>query len=235
MYKLIETIAVYHGKPIFINAHLDRLERAMTVLQIKNYHYDRKKILTDICSLASEKHQIAIKAEIDSDTIRFSERKIPYTSEMYLRGFDITFGDLIRDETSKLTYCKTSQRVLLNAEHKKAQERGFQEVIFQNSQGNITEGSLSNLFYVTKGKIYTPNVSSGLLDGTLRRFLLSSFPEIKEIVTTKEDLFRAEELFLTNSLLGIMPVRSLQEKRYLTGGKGTMLSEFYKNLLETLA
>lgn len=231
---IFETIAVYHGKPIFLNSHLDRLEKGLTALAIENNCCHRNELEKEILSLAVGKHRVALKIEIDRNEICFTEREIPYTPTIYSRGFDLMFSDVIRDETMITTYYKTSNRTLLDAERKKAVKRGFQEVIFMNSRGNVVEGSVSNLFYVSDGTIYTPGVSSGLLDGVLRRFLLSVFPEIRESVVTKEDLLLADEIFLTNSLMGIMPVRSLQGKRFLTGGKGTRLSAFYMSLLDTL-
>lgn len=231
---IFETIAVYHGKPIFINSHLDRLEKGLTALAIENNGYRRNELQKEILSLAAGKHRVALKIEINRNEIRFAEREIPYTSTMYSRGFDLMFSDVIRDETMTTTYYKISNRGLLDTEREKAVKRGFGEVIFMNSRGNITEGSVSNLFYVSGGTIYTPAVSSGLLDGVLRRFLLSIFPEIRESVVTKKDLLFADEIFLTNSLMGIMPIRSLQGKRFLTGGKGTRLSAFYMSILDTL-
>ena len=90
-------------------------------------------------------------------------------------------------------------------------KNGYDEVIFLNEKGFVTEGSISNIFIVKDKKIHTAKVESGLLPGVVRKFVIDKFEVIeKEIVI--EDLFNADELFITNSLLGIMGIRKLENK-----------------------
>lgn len=231
---IFETIAVHHGHPIFPQSHLDRLEYAMAERNI-SADYNRNEVLHEIRCRAKGKDQIAVKVVLDGDGVNFYERPNPYGTMNYNKGFTLCISDHAVDETNPLLYCKSSPRNFFDTEKQNAAEKGFDEVIFTNQKGHITEGAVSNIFCIKKGKILTPAVTSGLLDGILRRFLISIHNgSIEETTLTKEDLFEAEEIFLTNSLMGIMPVCSLDGKRYLTGGKGTKLSNYYQYLLQTL-
>ena len=231
---IFETIAVHHGHPVFIHSHLDRLEYAIEENGLA-VPFDRDDLFCEITSRAKGKDNIALKVVLEESGVKFFERENPYRNSNYHRGLDICLSSIAMNETEPYRYYKSTQRERLDAEKKKTEALGFGEVIFANTKGQITEGAVSNLFCVKRGEILTPTVSSGLLDGILRRFLISIHGgEIKETFLTKEDLLEAEELFLTNSLMGIMPVRSLDGKHYLTGGKGSKLAEYYKALLQTL-
>ena len=231
---IFETIAVHHGHPVFIHSHLDRLEYAIEENGLA-VPFDRDDLFCEIISRAKGKDGIALKVVLEESGVKFFERENPYRNSNYHRGLDICLSSVIIDETEPRRYYKSTERSLFDAEKQNAADLGFGEVIFANTKRHITEGAVSNIFCVKKGEIFTPSVSSGLLDGILRRFLIAIHGgEIKETILTKEDLLEAEELFLTNSLMGIMPVRSLDGKRYLTGGTGSKLSEYYQTLLKTL-
>ena len=76
-----------------------------------------------------------------------------------------------------------------------------------NTQKQICEGATTNIFFVREGRIFTPRTDCGLLNGVLRRYLLERYP-IRETTIYPEQVLGFDELFLTNSLLGIMPVAS---------------------------
>ncbi|MFH1245591.1 MAG: aminotransferase class IV, partial [Candidatus Omnitrophota bacterium] len=104
-------------------------------------------------------------------------------------------------------YHKTTNRKLYDAEYRRARSRGFYDVIFSNEKGEITEGAISNIVIKSKGVFYTPPVECGLLDGVYRRYLLRSGKySIKEKALFKKDIVNAEEIYLTNSVRGMVRV-----------------------------
>ena len=90
-------------------------------------------------------------------------------------------------------------------EKRAATAAGIQERVFLNTKGQICEGAVSNIFFVRKNKIYTPQMNCGLLPGILREYVLENF-EVNETVIYPEELMYYDECFVTNSL---MPVRQL--------------------------
>ena len=83
-------------------------------------------------------------------------------------------------------------------------------MLFLNDRGELTEGSRTNLFVERGGRLLTPPVSCGLLNGTLRQELLDTRPgEVVEAVLRPEDLASAERIYLGNSVRGLVAARPL--------------------------
>ncbi|MGD0648545.1 MAG: aminotransferase class IV, partial [Acidobacteriaceae bacterium] len=104
---------------------------------------------------------------------------------------------------------KTTNRHLYNDELTRARSEGFDEVIFLNERGELTEGAISNLFVerlgdpAGAGELLTPPVASGVLPGVMRRHLLETFPHAEERVLTLADLEPPNTLWLCNSVRGL--------------------------------
>lgn len=105
-------------------------------------------------------------------------------------------------------YHKTTRREVYDRELKEARKDGFFEVLFTNEKGELTEGAFTNIFVQRGGRLVTPPVSCGLLDGVLRRHLLREKEgTVVEEVLAPEDLEGAERLFAGNSVRGLVEVR----------------------------
>ncbi len=99
---------------------------------------------------------------------------------------------------------KTTNRAWRDRELRKAVEEGFDEVVFLNERGEITEGAISNLFLDVGGSLLTPPASCGLLEGVFRRTILSDRAwRAAERILYPEDLEKAAGVMLTNSVRGI--------------------------------
>ncbi len=105
---------------------------------------------------------------------------------------------------------KTTRRALYDAEFKTWSARtGCVDVIFVNERAEVTEGSRTNLFIQRGAAILTPPLECGLLDGTLRKWMLDSqVIPTRECVLTMADLASADRIFLGNSVRGLVEVRS---------------------------
>jgi para-aminobenzoate synthetase/4-amino-4-deoxychorismate lyase len=104
-------------------------------------------------------------------------------------------------------YHKTTNRTFYDQTYARAHvESGVQEVLFQNEEGILTEGSRSNFFIEKDGILYTSPIECGLLDGTLRRELLENKERaVIERPLTLDDLRQADQLYFGNSVRGLMP------------------------------
>lgn len=93
-----------------------------------------------------------------------------------------------------------------------AMNKGFDEAILLNTASNVADGSISNVFMVRAQQIFTPPVSDGALPGVVRSILLEEFSgnfSITEKSLNPDELKQADEIFLTNALMGIKPVHRL--------------------------
>jgi branched-chain amino acid aminotransferase len=91
-----------------------------------------------------------------------------------------------------------------------AQQEGFDEVVLLNERGEVAECTAANIFAVKNGKVYTPPLNSGCLEGVTRGILFEIAPEAGVAVVQQalrpEDLYSAEEVFISSTnrnLLGV--------------------------------
>ncbi|MEK4523458.1 aminodeoxychorismate lyase [Psychrobacillus sp. FSL W7-1457] len=103
-----------------------------------------------------------------------------------------------------------------------------QEGIFINTSGFVAEGITSNVFWVKGGKVYTPSVETGILNGTTRKWILKNCTsDIEEGFYTKTHLESAEEVFITNAVQELVPIKSIDGKQFL-GNLGPVYKELHK-------
>lgn len=98
-----------------------------------------------------------------------------------------------------------------------AMQHGYDEAILLNTASNIADGAITNIFMVKNGQIYTPLIADGALPGVLRTILLKElnvqFPIIEKSISPNE-LLSADEVFLTNALMGVQPVSQINSTKY---------------------
>ena len=96
---------------------------------------------------------------------------------------------------------------------KNQQKNGFNEAIFINEKGYICEGCTSNIFMIKDKIIYTPDIRNGLLPGIIRKWIIDNFEVIEKNIT-KEELLNSDELFFTNSLVGVIKCAKIGNKNF---------------------
>lgn len=98
-----------------------------------------------------------------------------------------------------------------------AMNQGYDEAILLNTASNVADGAITNIFMVNNDRIYTPPIADGALPGVIRSILLeelnAEFPVIKKSISTDE-LLSADEVFLTNALMGIQSVSQINNTKY---------------------
>jgi branched-chain amino acid aminotransferase len=99
-----------------------------------------------------------------------------------------------------------------------AKEKKWNDALVLNSQGNIIESSISNIFWIKDKTVYTPPISEGCIAGIRRANWISTLKEkgipIIEMPLSKEMLLEADEVFLTNSIRKIRWVYAIENKIY---------------------
>lgn len=99
-----------------------------------------------------------------------------------------------------------------------AREMDVDECLILNSNNRICESAIANIFLVKEACIYTPPLSEGCVAGVVRRWLLENLPsagfQLEEKEITEEDIMKADEIFLTNSIKPVRWVKALGKKEY---------------------
>jgi 4-amino-4-deoxychorismate lyase len=116
------------------------------------------------------------------------------------------------------------------------EDPAIQEGIMLDSDGHIIEGTMSNLFLISNNMLYTPDLSRCGVTGVMREVVIelanSLGISVKSITMHRSMLEEGDELFLTNSLIGIWPVVRCDDKVYALGAVTSLLQQSLAPLLE---
>ncbi|MDJ0851013.1 MAG: branched-chain-amino-acid transaminase [Myxococcota bacterium] len=153
-----------------------------------------------------------------------------YPAEKLRDGIDLVTASLRRPAPDMLDPRIKSLNYLNNVLAKlEARQRGADEALLLGAQGLVAEASVANLFAVVGGELRTPPVTDGALEGITRRTVLELAGGLgipaRECSLGRFDLFAAEEVFLTGSGAGLVPVRSLDGRTIGAGRPGPVYAK----------
>ena len=219
---VFETLKLNSGRVFALDRHLDRLEQSCLGLGITCPSREMlKNAVSEVCalndSIANGRLRITVTSgsgPLGSDrhqsqpTLVVSvaaQAQWPSTAQLLIMPW-------ARNETSPLVSVKTTSYAENVHALAVAKSLDFSEAIFLNTQGKVTEGTGSNVFLVKDRVIFTPNITSGLLQGVTRNLVLEwavEMFEIRETALSEEDLFNADEIFITSTTRDVQPVSRL--------------------------
>ncbi len=216
-FSLIETLLWQPDSSYWLlNEHLERLAASAAYFR---YPFSREDLITRLDKLSldftaspmrvrltlAKSGQIELTATPCNAPVAITW-PIPATAQPELPR--VIFSNQTTDPASPWLFHKTTLRELYDTERKQALAAGFHEVLFANTRGEVTEGSITNIFIERQGTILTPPVECGLLPGVFRRYLFEHAPlPIREAILTRQDLEQAEALFVGNSVRGLVQVQ----------------------------
>lgn len=203
-----ETIKVVDGNPLFLDKHLRRLKKSLEFFVIER-NIDEEKIYEYIKS--SKEKNFALKLIVSDKNFIVTSRPDNYREDD--KKFKLIVSDVRRNSTSKVVYHKSLSYYENIMEHRWAQERGYDSALFINEREEVCETSFANIFFVREGEIFTPTLSSGLLKGTMRDYILENYKVREEVICFK-DLESYDEVFISNSLMGIRNVSSINDVKF---------------------
>lgn len=219
---LIETFRSHDGRVFRLAQHFERLCSGAPVLglTIPLTLRDLETAVADVLA-RNEAPDARLRLTVSAGPARRTDVTLTattltgYPPELYEHGMHATIADVRRDETSPLSRikCEAGLRDGVLA-REQAREAGFDEAIMLNSRGSIAEATVSNVFVVSKGRLLTPKIEGGALPGITRAAVLDlardNGIEAAETEVTLDGLRACDEAFLTNSVMGVMPLTRLE-------------------------
>jgi branched-chain amino acid aminotransferase len=144
-------------------------------------------------------------------------------AEIFERGVKVALVPIVRNHPGSVNPLIKSNNLLNNAlAMQEAFRRGGYEGVMRNYRGELAECTQSNLFVVKRGEALTPPLDAGLLPGITREFLFEVGREagisVREAVLRDDDLFGADEAFLTSTTREVVPIVQVDE-RTIAGGR----------------
>jgi para-aminobenzoate synthetase / 4-amino-4-deoxychorismate lyase len=202
-FQLIETL-LWDGDFSFLASHLERLSASAEYF---SFSYDRAAVMEQLMTASSvflpgERYRVRLLLGTTGDVTVAATKLLPEVPSGLI--------SLSRERTSSTDVFlrhKTTQRKLYESQFAEARANGFDDVIFLNERGEVTEGTITNIFVQRAGQLFTPPLSSGVLPGVFRRHLLETVPGAEECVLTLPDLATADAVFLCNSVRGLWQVK----------------------------
>jgi 4-amino-4-deoxychorismate lyase len=215
---VFETIRVQEGVALFHQMHLESLAEAAEALGLAMPD-------ESLWRKAPEGDGVwrwFLTPQMQSDSWQPGLETLP-------EHYSLSLSPLRIDQQSWEARYKTLSYLL---RHQARKEASTDEVVLLNQHGHVASAAMANLFWVRQGKLYTPALESGCRDGVLRRWLEQSWAgEWEEGHYQVAELDLADEIFVTNSRIGVMPVHLYQGKQLSVGSVTKHLKEQYRETL----
>ena len=245
-YGLFETMRAYSGRIFRLEKHLERLLKSAKALSLPLDAFDLKRACHDTLKankLKEARIRLTVslgEGEAAPDLPRHPKptvlvtaaRYVPLSDEVYRKGYKAVVSTIDQDSQSPLSHLKSANYLNHILARREAKASGADEAILLNERGFLCEGSTSNIFLVSKKNLITPGEESGCLPGITRQVVIELAQGLGISLARREvrleELLHADEAFLTNSIMELMPVAEVNGQRIGRGKVTERLMQAYK-------
>ncbi len=231
--SIYETLRSYKGKPFKLSEHMERMRQSAKQLRI-SFEYTNTKIGGWINELTERNHspdayiRITLSRGTGGGRLQMSDNIVPttliqikpfapYEKKLYEEGMSLVVSECRRSTSCPISRHKSTnllKSILLKEE---ANKKAAHDSIILNTDGYVAECVVSNIFMVSGGHVITPSLDTNILPGITRSTVLDICNDnglsTSEDHFTLERLVNADEIFITNSLMEIMPVSKIDDSR----------------------
>jgi branched-chain amino acid aminotransferase len=232
--SLFETIRLCNNKIMFLRDHVTRLKLGMTVLRMNLPAEFNTETIYELIIQLLKHNSHAPNARIrltvfrneggyytpETNDISFliESEELPGGYELNQKGLWVDIYGDIKKSVNKLANIKSGNALLYVMAGIAKQSMKLDECFIVNDSGNVCESVSSNVFAVKNGTIYTAPLGEGCVAGIMRKQIMSLASESKilafESPLTTYTLMNADEIFLTNSIMGVQWVGQFRDKFY---------------------
>lgn len=235
--SVFETIRAINGKLMFWEDHYFRLMASMRIMRMEipaNFspEFLEQEITELLKTSALENSPVRVKFSVyrqEGGFYRPSSREIEYLITVekiqevfYTLNESFYEVELFKDHyvtSGLLSSIKTNNRAVNVLGSIFASENGYDNCLLLNEKKSVVEALNGNIFLVKDRKIKTPPIQDGALNGIIRKQLLAIVGqvedlEIEEASISPFELQKADELFITNVVVGIQPITKYRKKEF---------------------
>lgn len=248
---LFETMRSRNGIVFRLQDHLDRLFQSAAVLSI-NHSYDKPSISDAIGKLlqANELSEARLRLTLTSGPLTESEdqRKCtllitaaefrPYPAEYYKTGVLVILCPFRQNPMDPTCGHKTTSYYPRLLALNLARQKQAVEAVWFTTDNRLAEGCVSNVFLVKDSVLYTPPVQTPVLPGIARRTVCQLAQQqsidLAEKDLTISDLLEADEAFLTNVIMEVLPVIQVEKHAVGDGKVGPMTQKIRESFLQAI-
>lgn len=252
---LFETLRSYKGRVPFLKKHLERMEWSATfvgipfphpqtmteaveeVLKVNQYADARIKIILSAISNGMKPQLPTENSEVNFTVM--AEPFVAWPDSDYEQGVSLCVIRTVRADMAPVANMKTTSWMNKMLARHEVAERDVFDGILLDAFGHVSETTSSNIFWVDNDTVFTSPLTTGSLTGVTRQLVMEATKKeglvFREGNVTEGELVKKQEVFITNSLIDIMPVTEIQEQEIGKGEVGPVtkqLMESYRELLE---
>jgi branched-chain amino acid aminotransferase len=254
--SVYEVVRTANGKPFMLKEHLDRLRRSAAMV-----YFDLPWSDAEIRARAE---QLRAALPFRECYFRLVATRGPgpisllpdgcdepglyiigtelhlFPARLYSQGCSVAVVRRLRNDPRALDpRAKTGNYLNNMLGLVEARRMGAEDAIFLNAEGHLTEATTANVWIAEKGRAVTPPVAEGLLQGITREWMLARLPAVgipvAESAIDLDRLLRADEVFLSGTVKGIMPVTVIDGRPAGGGKPGPIARRAMQHYEEALA
>jgi 4-amino-4-deoxychorismate lyase len=230
-----ETIEIQNKHPVFLELHLIRLNKAC--IQLKIPFPDIKLLREEVFFISTNSAGSAVLKLMLTRGLGgrgYRQPKTISTSRVLSLHVFPEFPEDYKTNGIKARFCchqlglnpalagiKHLNRLDQVMARSEWDDDSIQEGLMLNCKQHVIEGTMSNLFVVKKGGLFTPILDQCGVSGIIRNQILCIANDcgipMQETQMSSPDIMAADELFVTNSIIGIWPVKQLEQQQYKVG------------------
>jgi branched-subunit amino acid aminotransferase/4-amino-4-deoxychorismate lyase len=243
-FGVFETLRGYEGQLFRLNAHLDRLQSGALFLGISFDGYEIAAITRRLLiegGLSQARVRIVVTGGQcgKPSTVVTVENYLPPSEPGYQRGLAAITSSINRRTDSKIYRHKTLNQIENSLARAEAERHGVVEAILLNEHSHLAETNRGNIFIVKGGILKTPALNSGILPGITRAAILDlahglNIP-VAEGDVCSEEMKTADEVFVTSSLIEVMPITHIDSATIGYGRIGTITAKLRRAYCELVA
>jgi branched-chain amino acid aminotransferase len=249
-----ETLRAYDGVLFKLDEHIDRLFHSASLIRLKLPKTRAEMKKAAYAALRANRLKEAymrITVSRGDGPIGLDPRLCPkptfviianpfkgYPHSYYRNGVKIAIVNIRRNYKAALDPQIKSLNFLNNVLAKtEAIDRNAYEAVMLNYRGHIAEGTISNIFFVKGNALFTPSLEAGILDGITRRIIIDSAKEtgmkVKEGMFRPADIYKADEVFISNTTMEVMPVGEIDDVKFsvTSAGATKALHKAYRQIV----
>ena len=250
---VFEGIRVYGGRVFLMSQHIERLyesarairlDIAMSIEEMKAATRETVAAnnITDgyirlIITRGGNQLGLNPFMTTDSQTIIIADTIKLYPDEHYTNGLKLITASTIRNHPAALSPRIKSLNYLNNVLAKiEAIDAGCLEAVMLNHKGEVAECTGDNLFLVKNGKLLTPPLDAGILEGITRNTVIMLAEQaglnVSQTALTRHDIYTADECFLTGTAAEVIAATSLDQRQIGTGKPGPVTGQLLEAFRE---
>ncbi|MCH2109177.1 MAG: aminotransferase class IV [Polyangiaceae bacterium] len=247
--SVFETLRTYRRQVFALEEHLERLHESARRVLIdlpvtrEQLAHEIKRALLELPDQESYIRLMVTRGEgglgLDPKHSENPKRvmiitplKVP-DPEVYLKGAKaISYACARPQDDTAAAGAKIGNYLVAVLAHREAAAAGAIEALLVGPEDTVTEGATSNLFWIEKGRVFTPDLSAGVLAGITRHFVLRAAErlglQVQLQTPTLTQLLEAEEVFISSSIRELVPIVRVDEQIIGQGRPGSLTQKLLK-------